>query len=187
VLAGTDFFTVEVLTWRGLVTYYVLFFIHLESRRVSIAGITDHPDECWMRQIGRNATLEQLRYLNNCRYVLHDRDAKFCAEFRETLAAGGVKCLPLPPRSPNLNAFAERWVRSVKEECLSKLILFGEASSRRALTQFQEHYHSERNHQGKGNVLLFPRADELPKRTGSSIQCRERLGGLLKYYHRRAA
>src|SRR5216683_808454 len=187
VLAGTDFFTVEVLTWRGLVTYYVLFFLHLDSRRVSIAGITDHPDACWMRQIARNATFEQLGYLNNCRYVLHDRDAKFCTEFRETLAAGDVKCLPLPPRSPNLNAFAERWVRSVKEECLSKLILFGEASLRRALTQFQEHYHSERNHQGKGNVLLFPRADELPKSSGSPIGCRERLGGLLKYYHRRAA
>jgi transposase InsO family protein len=187
VLAGTDFFTVEVLTWRGLLTYYVLFFIHLDSRRVSIAGITDHPDACWMRQVGRNATFEQLGYLNNCRYVLHDRDAKFCAEFRETLAAGGVKCLPLPPRSPNLNAFAERWVRSVREECLSKLILFGEASLRRALIQFQEHYHGERNHQGKGNVLLFPRANELPKNSGSSIECRERLGGLLKYYHRRAA
>ena len=187
VLAGTDFFTVEVLTWRGLVTYYVLFFIHLDSRRVSIAGITEHPDACWMRQIGRNATFEQLGYLNNCRYVLHDRDAKFCAEFRDTLAAGDVQCLPLPPRSPNLNAFAERWVRSVKEECLSKLILFGEGSLRRALTQFQEHYHSERNHQGKGNVLLFPRADELLKSSGSSIECRERLGGLLKYYQRRAA
>ena len=80
VLAGTDFFTVEVLTWRGLVTYYVLFFIHLDSRRVSIAGITDHPDARWMRQIGRNATFDQLGYLNNGRYVLHDRDAKFCAE-----------------------------------------------------------------------------------------------------------
>src|SRR5439155_9397055 len=126
-------------------------------------------------------------HLNNCRYVLHDRDAKFCAEFRETLAAGDVQCLPLPPRSPNLNAFAERWVRSVKEECWSNLILFGEGSLRRALTQFQEHYHSERNHQGKGNVLLFPRADELLKSSGSSIECRERLGGLLKYYQRRAA
>jgi putative transposase len=79
-------------------------------------------------------------------------------------------------------------VRSVKEECLSKLILFGEASLRRALTQFQEHYHSERNHQGKGNVLLFPCADELPKKTsGPAIECRERLGSLLKYYHQRAA
>ncbi len=104
VLAGTDFFSVEVLTWRGLVTYYVLFFIHLDSRRISIAGITDHPDACWICQIARNVTLEELGYLNGRRYVLHDRDAKFCAEFQETLAAGGVKCLPLPARSPNLNA-----------------------------------------------------------------------------------
>jgi transposase InsO family protein len=187
VLAGTDFFTVEVLTWRGLVTYDVLFFIHLDSRRVSIAGITDRPDAHWMSQAARNATFEESGYLNGCRYVLHDRDARFCADFRETLAAGGVKCLPLPPRSPNLNAFAERWVRSVKEECLSSLILFGEASLRKALTQFQAHYHSERNHQGKGNILLFPHPDELPKTRGPSIECRERLGGLLKYYHRRAA
>src|SRR6516165_7319271 len=79
-----------------------------------------------------------------------------CAEFRETLAAGGVKCLRLPPHSPNWNAFAERWVRSVKEECLSHLILFGERSLRKALLQFQEHYHAERNHPGKNNVLLFP-------------------------------
>jgi putative transposase len=187
VLAGTDFFSVEVLSWRGLVTYYVLFFIHLDSRRVSIAGITEHPDASWMSQVARNATLEELGYLNGCRYVLHDRDTKFCAEFRETLAAGGVKCLALPPCSPNLNSFAERWVRTVKEECLSKLILFGEASLRRALNQFQEHYHTERNHQGKENVLLFPGVGELqPERCGSPIECRERLGGLLKYYRRAA-
>jgi transposase InsO family protein len=187
VLAGADFFTVEVLTWRGLITYYVLFFLHLESRRVSLAGITRHPTEEWMRQMGRNAIDETSGYLRRQRYVLHDRDTKFCQEFRETLAGGGVKCLRLPARSPNLNAFAERWVRSVKEECLSKLILFGEASFRRALSQFQERYHSERNHQGKGNVLLFLRADVLPKSSGSPIGRRERLGGLLKYYHRRAA
>jgi transposase InsO family protein len=156
VLAGTDFFTVAVLTWRGLVTYYVLFFIQLDSRRVSIAGITDHPQACWMRQVACNATFEGWGYLHGCRYVLHDRDVKFCSEFRETLAAGGVKCLRFPARSPNLNAFAERWVRSVKEECLSKLILFGEAALRRALTQFQEHYHTERNHQGKGTLCYSP-------------------------------
>jgi hypothetical protein len=102
VLAGIDFFTVEVLSWGGLVTYYVLFFIHLESRRVSIAGITDHPDACWMRQMACNAILEGIGDLSGCRYLLHDRDAKFCPEFCETLAAGGVKCLRLPPRSPNL-------------------------------------------------------------------------------------
>jgi putative transposase len=187
VLAGTDFFSVEVLTWRGLVTYYVLFFIHLDSRRISIAGITEHPDANWMCQVARNATLEGLGYLNGCRYVLHDRDAKFSAEFQETLAAGGVKCLALPPCSPNLNSFAERWVRTVKEECLSKLILFGEASLRRALKQFQEHFHTERNHQGKENVLLFPNTEATPMKRGPSIRCHERLGGLLKYYYRKAA
>jgi transposase InsO family protein len=154
VIAGIDFFTVEVLTWRGLVTYYILFFIHLESRRVCLAGITRHPDQAWMEQMARNATSESWGYLNQRRYVLHDRDTKFCASFRATLASGGIKPIQLPPRSPNLNAYAERWVRSVKEECLAKLILFGDGSLRRALTEFIDHFHGERNHQGKGNVLL---------------------------------
>src|SRR6266436_7175871 len=95
VLAGTDFFTVEVLTLRGLVTYYVLFFIELESRRVWIGGITRHPDACWMQQVARNATLEGTGYLKGCRYVLHDRDKTFCEEFRDTLAVGGVSCVAL--------------------------------------------------------------------------------------------
>src|ERR1700704_4201776 len=96
VLAGADFFTVEVLTLRGLVTYYVLFFIHLESRRISVAGITRHPDQEWMEQIARNATQVCWGYLHPCRYVLHDRDTKFCASFRSVLAAAGVKGLALP-------------------------------------------------------------------------------------------
>ncbi len=189
VLAGTDFFTVEVLTWRGLVTYYVLFFLHLETRGVTIAGITDQPEESWMQQVARNATLEGEGWLSlrKVRYLLHDRDTKFCASFRETLAAGGVKCLRLPARSPNLNAYAERWVRTVKEECLSKLILFGEGSLRRALREFEAHYHGERNHQGKGNVLLFARREKETTNQGASIGCHERLGGLLKYYYRKAA
>jgi hypothetical protein len=156
VLAGIDFFTVEVLTWRGLVTYYVLFFIHLESRRVSLAGITRHPDQAWMQQMARNATGEAWGFLDQRRYALHDRDTKFCSRFRATLSAGGIKTIQLPARSPNLNSHAERWVRSVKSECTSKLILFGEASLRRALTDFIDHFHAERNHQGKGTVLLFP-------------------------------
>jgi putative transposase len=156
VLAGIDFFMVEVLSWRGLVTYYVLFFIHLESRRVSVAGITRHRDQGWMQQMARNATSESWGFLDQRRYVLHDRDTKFCSVFRATLAAGGIKPIQLPARSPNLNAYAERWVRSAKEECLAKLVLFGEASLRRALTEFIDHYHGERNHQGKGNLLLFP-------------------------------
>jgi hypothetical protein len=186
VLAGIDFFTVEVLTWRGLVTYYVLFFLHLESRRVSLAGITRHPDEAWMQQMARNATDEDWGYLDQRRYMLHDRDTKFCALFRTTLTSGGIRPIQLPARSPNLNAFAERWVRSVRQECLSKLILFGEASLRHALSEFVEHFHAERNHQGKGNVLLFPCDRERPGWRTRSVVCRERLGGLLKYYCRAA-
>ena len=156
-LAGTDFFTAEVLTLRGLVTYYVLFFIHLESRRVDIAWITVHPNEAWMKQIARNATMDDCGVLRDCRYLLHDRDTKFTRSFRAILVSGRVEPLALPARSPNLNAYAERWVRSVKEECLSKVILFGERSLRQALSNYVDHFHAERNHQGKGNVLLFPR------------------------------
>jgi putative transposase len=184
-LAGTDFFSAEVLTLRGLVTYYVLFFIHLKSRRVDIAGVTVHPDEQWMQQIARNVTMEGCGALRDCRYLLHDRDTKYTQSFRTIIASGQVEPLVLPARSPNLNAYAERWVRSVKEECLSKVVLLGERSLRRALGAYVEHYHAERNHQGKGNVLLFPRATNA--RREQPVQCRDRLGGLLRYYHREAA
>ena len=113
VLVGADFFTVEVLTWGGLVTYYVLFFIEVGSRRVSLGGITRHPDSCWMEQVARNATMQDTGYLNGCRYLLQDRDRKFCREFRETLAAGGVECTPIPARSPDLKGYASHctsWV-----------------------------------------------------------------------------
>jgi transposase len=187
VLAGTDFFSVEVLTLRGLVTYYVLFFIRLESRRVEVAGITQHPNEAWMKQIARNVTMDEWGFLDNCSYLIHDRDTKYCQSFRDIVESGDVRTLPLPARSPNLNAFAERWVKSVKDECLSKLILFGEASLRRTLREYVVHYHVERNHQGKDNVLLFPVATKAMNHGDGSVGCKERLGGLLKYYHREAA
>jgi putative transposase len=187
VLAGIDFFTVEVLTWRGLVTYYVLFFLHLETRRVTLAGITPHPNEEWMVQMARNAVDVIDGALLPVRFALHDRDTKFCTSFRTMLQSGGVQPILLPPRSPNLNAFAERWIRSIKGECLSKLILFGETSLRRALTEFLTHYHFERPHQGKGNHLLFPSpAVRSPSPHPNRIQCHERLGGLLKFYQRAA-
>jgi hypothetical protein len=98
------------------------------------------------------------------------------------LAAGGVKTVPLPARSPNLNAFAERWVRSVKQECLSKVILFGETPLSRVLAEFSAHYHSERNQEGKGNKLLFLDVSDKQNLQRRSIECRQRLGGLLKHY-----
>src|SRR5215813_11610298 len=111
---------------------------------------------------------------------------EYTRSFRAIIASGHVEPLALPARCPNLNAYAERWVRSVKEECLSKVILLGERSLRRALNEYVEHYHAERNHQGKGNVLLFPRDMDI-RHEPQPVQCRERLGGLLRYYHQEAA
>jgi putative transposase len=151
-----------------------------------VAGVTRHPDEAWMVQIARNVTMADCGFLSPGQSLIHDRDAKFCAAFQCTIDEAGVRRVVLPPRSPNLNAYAERWVRSVKEECLSQLILFGECSLCYALSEYGSHYHQERPHQGKGNVLLMPAADYRQQRDGP-IHCHERLGGLLKYYDREAA
>ena len=124
-------------------------------------------------------------FLKPGQYLLHDRDSKFTEKFDEILKGGEAMPMKLPARSPNLNAFAERWVLSVKSECFSKVILFGEAALRRSLTEFVAHYHIERNHQGKENVILFPETTGGDARDGP-IRCRERLGGLLKYYYRGA-
>jgi putative transposase len=126
VLVATDFFTTEVWTWCGLVTYYVLFFIHLGTREVHVAGITRHPDRRWMVQMARNITMAEWGFLSSGQYLIHDRDGKYSPAFQQIITGAGVKGVLLPPRSPNLNAYAERWVRSVKDECLSKLILFGQ-------------------------------------------------------------
>jgi putative transposase len=118
--------------------------------------------------------------------ILATQDKKFCASFKDMIDNSGVKRVPLPPRSPWLNAFAERWVQSVKNEALSRIILFGERSLRHVLSEYLAHYHTERPHQGKGNVILFPSVQAEPS-SDRPIECRERLGGLLKYYDRKAA
>jgi transposase len=187
VLAAVDFFTAEVWTAAGLTTYYVLTCMRVASRQVCIAGITTSPDQHWMEQMARNLSMAEVGFLSGCRYLLHDRDATFCAAFESLLEAVGIHIIKLPPRSPNLNAHLERWHRSVQEECLSKLILFGQASLRHALSECVSHFHAERNHQGKGNVILFPvPADRVGEAIGE-IQSRERLGGVLKFYYREAA
>ena len=128
----------------------MLFFIHLESRRLDIAGITVHPDERWMQQIARNVTMEGCGALRDCRYLLHDRDTKYTQSFRAIIASGRVEPLVLPARSPNLKAYAERWVRSVKHECLSKVILFGERSLRRALKEICRTFPCRAESSGEG-------------------------------------
>src|SRR5437867_2629175 len=139
-----------------------------------------------MVQVARNVTMEEWGFLSPGQYLIHDRDGKYCPAFQQSIDTAGVNRVPLPPRSPNLHAYAERWVRSVKDEALSRLILFGEASLQHALHEYMEHYHHERNHQGKDNVLLFPVVRHVTERQGA-MRCRERLGGLLKYYECDAA
>jgi transposase InsO family protein len=140
VLAAADFFTVEVWTGGGLTRFAVLFVIELATRRVEVAGVMSEPDSAWMRQCGRQLTDAVDGFLGGKRFLLHDRDPLFTAAFRETLAAAGVETVRLPARLPNLNAIAERFVRTIKESCLDRVILIGEASLRRAIREFEAHY-----------------------------------------------
>jgi putative transposase len=185
VLAAVDFTTVEVWTKNGLVTFYLLFVMEFATRRVHFAGCSTNPDQAWMKQVARNLTDAEDGFLNGKRYILMDRDAKFSAAYRAILENAGVEPVRLPPRSPNLNAYQERFMRSLKEECLDRLVFFGELSLRRAVRQFLEHYHAERSHQGLGNRLINAGA-EVGRRAGE-MHCRERLGGVLRYYYRQAA
>ncbi len=185
VLAATDFFTVEDWTPTGLVRVVVLFVIELSTRKVEIAGISAHPDGAWMAQVARNLTDVEDGFLVGKKYLIHDRDPLFTAEFRETLASARIEGLRLPVRSPNLNAYSERFVRTIKESCLERMILFGEESLRRAIQEFVVHYHRERNHQGLDNQLIFP--ETIDSDRSGPIQRRQRLGGMLNYYYREAA
>jgi transposase InsO family protein len=157
VLVAADFFTIEVWTRKGLTRYVVLFLIDLSTRRVEIAGIAAQANGLWMAQVARNLSDDVEGFLMGKRYLIHDRDPLYTAEFLGTLGTAGVKSVKLPPRSPNLNAHAERFVRTIKESCLDRMILFGEGSLRKAIHEFVAHYHLERNHQGLGNRLIHAR------------------------------
>ncbi len=184
-MAATDFFTVEVWTPGGLVTYYVLFVIHLATRKISIADATPNPNGAFMMQTARNLTDEFDGFLRNHRYLIMDRDTKFSEAFRDALEREGVEPVRCPPRAPTCNAYAVRFVRSIKEECLERMILLGERSLRCALAEYSTHYLQERNHQGVDNQLLEP--SNVVAFSTEPVQRRERLGGMLNYYHREAA
>jgi transposase InsO family protein len=183
VIAGADFFTTEVWTWRGLVTYYTVFVIDLASRRVQIVGSTPRPDELFMRQVGRTLTAAEDGVLHGHRVVILDRDRKWTADVRRLLSDAGIRTVHRPLQAPNANAYAERFVRSIKEECLDRIIPIGERHFRRAVAEYVAHYHHERNHQGLENVLIDDGRRGL---CGGRIQRRPRLGGLLNYYERAA-
>ncbi len=180
-----DFFTVEVATLGRLVTYYVLIVVELSTRRVQVAGLTPKPDAAFMMQVGRNLTDVSGGFLAGKRYLIMDRDRKYSEGFRSLLEDAGTNVLRLPPRSPNLNAYAERFVLSIKQECLARMIFFSEKSLRRAVFDYVTHYHQERNHQGLDNRLI--ELEEGVSEKCGKVCCRERIGGILEYYYREAA
>jgi putative transposase len=184
VLAATDFFTIEIFTLKGIVRYHVLFVIHLATREVHIAGIAQKGKGPWMEQIARNLTDGFDGFLKGYRFLIHDRDPLFTAEFKKILADSGVDHVQLPKRSPNLNAFAERFVKSIKHECLNQMIFFSEGMLRHVIAEYMDHYHEERNHQGIDSKIIKPAFDH--SATGE-VSKRERLGGLLNFYCREAA
>lgn len=184
-LAAIDFTSTEVWTMYGLVTMFVLVVMELKTRRIEIAGVTASPDSVWVQQMVRNLTDSQDGFLRNSSHLLMDRDTKFLPlrKFLETCTE--IEPVVLPPRSPNCNAHLERFMLSLKSEALDRMIFFGEGSLRKTLMAYAEHFHTERNHQGLDNELI-DRGDEVGELIGP-IECRERLSGLLRYYHRHVA
>ena len=174
----------EVLALHGLVRYHVYFVIDLATRRVEIGGIVHEPTGAWMMQVARNLLDAEDGFLTTKTHLITDRDPVFTADFRDFLSGAGVTPVRLPARSPNLNAYAERFVLSIKSECLGRLILLGEAHLRLAVREYVAHYNAERPHQGLDGRLLVPAANE---NAAGPIECKERLGGLLRYYSRQAA
>jgi putative transposase len=182
-IAGADFFTTEVWTWRGLVTYYTVFVIDLASRRVRILGSTPHPEALFMQQIVRTLTMADNGAVQALHILICDRDRKWSGDVRYQLREAGTRVVFSPERAPNANAYAERFVRSIKEECMDRLIPIGERHFRRAVAEYVEHYHGERNHQGLDNRLIAGQpAINLTRR----VRRRQRLGGLLNFYERAA-
>jgi putative transposase len=183
VIAGADFFTTEVWTWQGLVTYYTVFVIDLASRRVQILGSTPRPEALFMQQIVRTLTIAEPGVVDMLHVLVCDRDRKWNRDVRRRLREAGIRVVLIPERAPNANAYAERFVRSIKEECLARIVPIGERHFRRAVAEFVEHYHCERNHQGLDNRLIAgtPVIDKIGR-----VRRRPRLGGLLNFYARAA-
>jgi len=182
-LVAADFFTTEVWTARGSVTYYTMFIIELQSRRVHVAGSTRYPDEAFVMQAIRGLANPIDGVLVDGCVLICGRDRKWSRAVLEFLEREGVRSIRTPFRAPNCNAYAERFVRSIKEECLDLVIPLGEGHLRRTIAEFVVHYHHERNHQGLSNELIQPlgRSDDQ-----GPVRRRQRIGGMLNYYYRAA-
>ncbi len=186
-LYACDFFSVEALSPFGTVRYMVFFVIAIKSRAVEIAGIRVDPDEAWMKQLARNLVDPVDGFLRGAKYLIHDRDPLFTEAFKAILEAGGVKSVAIPAQSPNCNPYAERFVKTIKYECLNSFVIFGERHLRHLIKEFVEHYMTERFHQGIGGQLIRNVGPTNDNGADGKVACRSRLGGLLNYYHRDAA
>lgn len=185
VMAAADFFSVEILTLRGLVRTMVFFVIEVATRRVHVAGMACDPEGAWVTQLARNLTDAEGGFLSGKRPLIRDRDPLYTRAFDDVLKGAGVRSLKLPAQSPNLNAFAERWVGSIRSECLDRMIFTIEVSLRQAIEGYLAHYHQERPHQRLGNKHIESGSPR--QKAGGPVRCRERLGGLLRHYHRDVA
>lgn len=179
-MLACDFFTVETVT---LQTLYVLFFIELGTRRVHLAGCTAHPNRAWVTQQARQLVWELTDTAHPMRFLIHDRDAKFTASFDQVFASEGIEIVLTPYCAPKANAFAERWVRSVREECLDHLLIVGQRHLRRVLADYGQYYNTARPHQGIQQQAPIP----FPPVQSGSVARRDVLGRIIHDYYRQAA
>ena len=181
-IVACDFFTVETAFLRR---YYVLFFIELSSRRVHLAGCSAYPSGRWVTQQARNLSFSGA--LSDARFLIHDRDSKFVASFDEVLRSEGISVILTPFQAPQANAYAERFVRTVRAECLDWQLILGPRQLDRVLRVFVEHYNRERPHRALGRCPPAPPQPTLPPPPGGEVKRRDRLGGLVNEYYRAAA
>jgi transposase InsO family protein len=177
-ILATDFFTVETIRLK---TLYVLFFIELQSRRVHVVGVTAHPDSAWVTQQARNLAIDER--LGDVRFLVRDRDAKFSGPFDEVLETEGIRVIRTPIRAPRANAFAERFVRTVRRECLDHVLIYGRRHLERVLQAYVAHYVEERPHRGLS--LAVPAGSRTPQVRGTTrtpVERRDVLGGLIHEY-----
>ena len=189
-LWACDFLSVRSITLGGVVELYLLFFIHIGSRRVIVSSPTANPDAAWVAQQARNASMQMAEWGLSASRVIIDGDKKFQAGFDAVFEGQGTLIQRVGPRAPNMNPYAERFAQTLRRECLDHFLILGERHLAHLVKEFLTHYHEERPHQGRGNVPL-PDADQPQPRilkfpTGA-VKCRKRLGGLLKHYYRAAA
>ncbi len=189
-IIATDFFTVETVRLK---TLYILFFIELHTRQVRLAGVTDHPNGPWVVQRARALSMERPEGTTAPRFLIRDRDSKFTRAFDDVFAAEGTQVITTPIQAPNANAFAERWVRTARQECLDWVLIWGRRQLERVLNEYVRHYNDERPH--RSLALRPPRGLDIgaapgrsrPPWTAASVRRRDGLGGLVHEYYQVAA